>query len=56
MLAYHQYRRNLQCYYEFDWNSNNLPDTEGWEQIFAESYEKSKARTYRWKQRVVRLN
>lgn len=26
----------------FDWDSNNLPDTEGWEQIFAESYEKTK--------------
>lgn len=28
--------------YGFDWNSNNIPDTEGWEQIFAESYEKTK--------------
>ena len=26
----------------FDWNSNMLPDTETWEQIFAESYEKTK--------------
>jgi predicted kinase len=26
----------------FDWDSNNLPDTEGWEQIFAESYEKTR--------------
>jgi predicted kinase len=28
--------------HEFDWNSNNLPDTEGWEQIFAESYNQTK--------------
>ena len=28
--------------YGFDWDSNNLPDTEGWEQIFAESYEKTR--------------
>lgn len=26
----------------FDWDLSNLPDTEGWEQIFAESYEKTK--------------
>lgn len=26
----------------FDWNSNNLPDTEGWEQIFVESYNRAK--------------
>lgn len=28
--------------YGFDWNSNNLPDTETWEQIFNESYEQIK--------------
>ena len=26
----------------FDWDSNNLPDTAGWEQIFAESYNQTK--------------
>lgn len=28
--------------YGFDWNSNKLPDTETWEQIFNESYEQIK--------------
>lgn len=27
----------------FDWDTNTLPDTEAWQQIFEESYEKTKA-------------